>query len=142
MADSGLGQCLGGSRESELEFRSGECGHWEQADFQQFGSVLVHSVVLTALAEPSALVHELPAEKLEVCSHHILPLTLHPILAPFRSALVELEEKWKQTGIILMETCFAGFGFFNLNLPDVVQRAEIRLSKTLQSLPSWAFDFL
>lgn len=50
------------------------------------------------------MVNELTAEKLEVCAHHILPLTLHAILAPLSSALVELEEKWKQTGIILTET--------------------------------------
>lgn len=57
--------------------------------------------------------NELTAEKLEVCPHHILPLTLHPILVPLSSAVVELDEKWKQTGIMLTETCSAGFFFLS-----------------------------
>lgn len=73
----------------------------------KFGSVYVQSVVPTAPAEQFVLVNKLTSEKLELCPHHIVSLTLHPLLVPFRSALVKLEEKWKQTGIILMETCCA-----------------------------------
>lgn len=98
-------------------------GTGERGDFQQFGIVHVQSVA-PALAEQGLQVNELTAGKPKVWPRHISPLTLHPILVPLRSAGVELDEKWKQTGIILMETCFAGF--FHLTLPDVVQRAEIQ----------------
>lgn len=94
---TGLGQCLGGRREAELEFNSGE--HWSKVTSAVWNFLCAGSG--TALAEPFVLVNELTAEKLELCPHHILPLTLHPILVPLRSALVELEEKqvlfsWKQ----------------------------------------------
>lgn len=80
----------------------------------------MQSVVLTALAEPSVLVHELPAEKLEICPHHILPLTLHSVLAPFRSALgtgrkVEANRYYSHGNML----CWFWF-FFHLTLPDVV----------------------
>lgn len=99
---------------------------------------------MCSLAEPFVFLmtaeNELTAEKLEICPHHILPLTLHPLLVLFRSALeleVEANRHYSHGDI---RCCL--FSFCHLTLLDVVQRAEIQLSKTLQSLPSWAFDLL